>query len=290
MTLKGIRLFVLVLVALPMLAVSARADTVGIGAAAVYAVLGEAGVTNTGPSLIYGDVGGSAGTPSVGGVPPGIVVLPAVILTGSTTAFSNATTAYTTAQGLGGAINESGNTLGSLGTLPSLGPGVYQFTSSAYLNGLLILNAGDSNTASWTFQIGSTLTTASGSSIEVINAGGNGQFNGSITWATLSGATLGTTTNFLGTIISEAGDVIETGATIGCGRVISLDASVTLDTNTIVTPATCTVTGATGGTGGTIGPLPSAVIATPEPGTLLLLGMGIAGLLGLTQIRRFSRT
>jgi len=49
-------MLVLVLV-LPLLAVSAYADTPGIGDAGVYAVLGEAGVTNTGPSVIHGDVG-----------------------------------------------------------------------------------------------------------------------------------------------------------------------------------------------------------------------------------------
>ena len=48
-------------------AISAYADTVGIGTAAAVAILGEAGVANTGPSLIYGDVAGSTGTPAVKG-------------------------------------------------------------------------------------------------------------------------------------------------------------------------------------------------------------------------------
>ncbi len=39
------------------------ASTIDFGSADAYAVLGEAGVTNTGPSMIFGNVGGSIGTP-----------------------------------------------------------------------------------------------------------------------------------------------------------------------------------------------------------------------------------
>jgi type VI secretion system secreted protein VgrG len=203
------------------------------------------------------------------------------MLTGSVTAFNDATTAYTTAQGLGGAIDKSGTDLGGL----TLTPGVYKFTSSAQLTGTLLLDAQGSDTAQWTFQIGSTLTTASASTVEVINAGAPGAFTGGITWAVGSAATLGTTTRFLGTIISDGAspDAIQTGATIGCGRVISLVDSVTLDTNAIFTPLTgCNVTaGVGGGTGTGITPPPPI----PEPATLLLLGTGIAGLLGKARLR-----
>src|ERR1700719_4689634 len=122
---RGFTMLFLILI-LPLLAPSVYADTAGIGAAAVYGVLGEAGVTNTGPSVIHGDVGGSAGTPSVTGFPPGIVVPPNVTLTGSVTAFTNATTAYNIAQGLGGSsdagvVDLTGTDLGGL----TLAPGVY---------------------------------------------------------------------------------------------------------------------------------------------------------------------
>jgi hypothetical protein len=269
MKFRGFTMLFLVLI-LPLLAPTAYADTAFIGAAAVYGVLGEAGVTNTGPSVIHGDVGGSTGTPAVTGFPPGIVVLPSVKMTGSMTAFNNATTAYTTAQGLGGAIDKSGTDLGGL----TLTPGVYKFTSSAQLTGTLLLDAGGSNTAQWTFQIGSALTTASGSTVKVIDAGAPGAFTGGITWAVVSGATLYTTTRFLGTIISLSGDAINTGATIGCGRVISLDASVTLHTNVISTPLdSCNVTAGVGGGGTGTGITPPPPI--PEPATLLLVGCGM---------------
>ncbi len=69
--------------------------------------------------------------------------------------------------------------------------------------------------------------------VQIIDAGSSGTFTGSITWVVGSAATLGTTTMFQGTIISQAGTVLNTGATIGCGRAISLGGSVTLDDNTI---------------------------------------------------------
>jgi hypothetical protein len=286
MKFSGFTMLFLVLI-LPLLAVSAYADTTDIGTAAVYGVLGFAGVTNTGPSVIHGDVGGGAGSTAVIGFPPGMVVPPSVIMTGSVTAFTNAATAYNTAQDLGGSGDGgvtvlTGTDLGGL----TLKPGIYEFDSSAQLTGTLLLDAKGSNTAQWTFQIGSTLMTASASTVKVINAGAPGAFTGGITWAVGSAATLGTTTRFLGTIISNGAspDAIETGATIGCGRVISLVDSVTLDTNVIFTPLTgCNVTAGVGGGGTGTGITPPPPI--PEPATLLLLGTGIAGLLGKARMR-----
>lgn len=143
--------FVLVL---PLLAASARADTIGIGTAAPFAVLGEAGVTNTGAgTTLYGSVAGSSGTPAVTGlvatnvIAPGALILTGVANSGVGTPFGDATAAYTTAQGTGGAVLEGINTLGA-GGLTSLGPGVYNFSSATSLNGLLQLNAGGSNSAS----------------------------------------------------------------------------------------------------------------------------------------------
>jgi Ice-binding-like len=273
------RMFGLGLLILSVLALNAYADTINIGTAASYGVLGEAGVTNTGPSIIDGDVGGSSGTPSVTGFPPGMVLAPFSVVTGSVTNFNDATTAYNTAKGAGGAIDLSGDTLG-VGLQSELTAGVYSFSSTASLDGTLILNAGGDDNASWVFQIGSSLTTASASSVEVINAG-SGPFTGSITWAVTSGATLGTTTTFLGTIISLAQDTLNTGATIGCGRVIALDAEVTLDDNIVDTPPSvgCAVTG------GMVTPPPP--LSTPEGGsTLLYLGSLLVPIGALRAFRR----
>lgn len=234
--------------ALSLLAASAGAGTIDFGTADPFGVLGEAGVTNTGPSIIFGSVAGSTGTPAVTGFPPGIVVPPGTLYTvgvansGPGTPFGDATAAYNLAESMGAAPLTG--VLGSGGTIPELSPGVYSFSSTAQLTGTLLLNAEGSDDASWTFLIGSSLTTASASSVEIVNTGSAGEYTGSVTWAVDSAATLGTTTTFLGTIDAQAGVTLDTGATIGCGRAISLDASVTLDDNVIdAAPADCVVTG-----------------------------------------------
>ena len=290
-----LRNFVLVLVfVLPLLAASAYADTPGIGTAAPFAVLGEAGVTNTGPSTIYGSVAGSSGTPSVTGFTfstspgPGMVIAPGVGITtgvansGPGTPFGDATAAYIAAQAAPGAIFEGLSTLGA-GGLPSLNPGVYNFSSATSLNGVLMLNAQGSSSASWVFQIGSALTVNGGSTVEIVNAGALGAFTGSITWAVGSAATFsGAPSTFLGTIISNGAtpDTLTNGDTIACGRVISLNSQVTLINDTIAIP-NCTVTTTTsgGGTGtGVVIPPGGSVpppIPSPEPGTFGLLSSGL---------------
>ena len=255
---------------LSVLTLNANASIINLGTAASFAVLGEAGVTNTGPSSVFGSVAGSTGTPAVTGFPPGQVIGPGVLYlagvanAGPGTPFGDTTAAYNTAIGLS-AINEGTASLGAGGIL-SLGPGIYKFTSTTVLlNGLLQLDAMGSNSAEWVFQIPFALTTASASIVQVVNTGSAGPFDGSITWAVGSDAMLGTTTTFLGTIISNsAGDQLLTGTTLGCGRVISLTASVTLDTNVVQTG--CVV-----GPGGIVAGPPSI----PEPGTLALLLFGL---------------
>ena len=270
---------VIVVLVLSLLAGGARAGTISLGLAAQYAVLGEAGVTNTGSSTIKGSLAGSTGTYQVTGFPPGNVVLPGVLITtgvansGPGTPFGDASAAFDAAMGFGG-TNEGALNLGA-GGLSTLGPGVYAFTSATvFLNGLLTLNAGGSNDASWTFQIPFALTTASASSVQVVNAGSAGLFTGSITWAVGSAATLGTTTTFLGTIISGSGSVLQTGATIGCGRVVSLNGSVTLDTNIVdAFQSDCVVTG---------GPIVPPSSPVPEPGVFVALSSGLLAMIFLT--------
>jgi hypothetical protein len=258
---------------------SLRADVINIGTAGSFGVLGEAGVTNTGPSNIYGSVAGSTGTPAVTGFPPGTVIAPGVLYlagvanSGVGTPFGDALAAYNYAGGLA-SINEGTASLGA-GGLTSLTPGVYSFTSpTVLLSGLFQLDAGGSNTASWTFQIPFALTTSSASVVDIINTGNPGLFNGNITWVVGSSATLGTTSTFLGSIISQAGDVLNHAATVGCGRVISLNASVTLDQNTVSTPSDCTVQG--------------GAAATPEPGTVALLLCGLLAMVFVSKIYRLQ--
>jgi hypothetical protein len=118
----------------------------------------------------------------------------------------------------------TGQDLGGL----TLGPGVYCFNSSAELTGTLNLTGA----GPWIFQIGSTLTTASNSSV-LINGNGFSQTCApGVFWAVGSSATLGTGTQFQGVILALISDTVTTSANVS-GGVFALTGAVTLDTNTV---------------------------------------------------------
>jgi hypothetical protein len=101
------------------------------------------------------------------------------------------------------------------------------------LTGALVLNAlGDADSV-FIFQIGSTLTTASGSSVVVINEPPEGLCN--IYWQVGSSATLGTGTTFQGNILALQSITLNTGASL-YGRALARNAAVTMDNNRITVP------------------------------------------------------
>jgi type VI secretion system secreted protein VgrG len=146
----------------------------------------------------------------------------------------------------------------------TLNSGVYFFASSAQLTGTLTLE-GKPNSL-FVFQIGSTLTTASSSSVIFINSlTGKPMTDPNIFWQVGSSATLGTTTSFQGNILALTSITMDTGASIGCGGALARNGAVTLDSNVI---------------GGGCG---SSTTTVPEPGTLGLLGTGLAILAGAAR-------
>lgn len=212
------------------------ASAVNLGTARQFAVLGASTVTNTGPSIINGDLGVSPGL-AVVGFPPGIVN--GTIHEGDAVAAqgqADLTTAYNTAAGLPCDDNLTGQDLGGL-TLTS---GVYCFDDSAGLTGTLTLDAEGVEDAQFIFQIGSTLTTASASRVRTIN----GLQACNVFWQIGSSATLGTATSFVGTIMAHTSITVTTGATIR-GRALARNGAVTLDTNTI-TKRSCAATTTSG--------------------------------------------
>ena len=212
---------------------SASAQTApSLGSAQSFAVLGGSTVTNTGPSVIGGDLGLSPGS-AVTGFPPGVVVGGAIHAADATAlaAQNSLTTAYNSAAGQACTQDLTGQDLGG----KVLTPGVYCFSTSAQLTGSLTLNAQGNASAVFIFKIGSTLTTASGSSVVMSNSGS--QCN--VFWQVGTSATLGSTTSFAGNILALTSISMTTGANI-IGRALARNGAVTLDTNNI-TPSTCPV-------------------------------------------------
>lgn len=198
-----------------------------LGTAQSFAVLSATGVTNTGPTTISGgNLGVSPGTAATG-FPPGIVTPPGAIHMADAVALqaqSDITTAYNNLTGQPCTNDLTGQDLGG----KTLTPGVYCFSSSALLTGMLTLDTQGNAGAVFVFKTGSTLTTASNSSVRVINGGSVCN----AFWQIGSSATLGTGTTFVGNVLALASITLNTNATLS-GRAFARGGAVTLDSNSI---------------------------------------------------------
>jgi hypothetical protein len=255
---RGVRWLALSFLLLPLLALSAYADSINLGTAGSYAVLAGSTVTNTGSSVLTGNLGVWPGT-AVTGFPPGMVI-GGTIHAGDAAAAQaqgDLTTAYNAAMSLSPTATLTGKDLGNM----VLTPGVYFFASSAQLTGKLTLNNLGNPNAVFVFQIGSTLTTASGSSVVFTSS-----LDKNVFWQVGSSATLGTTTKFEGNILAFTSITLNNGASIGCGSALARNGAVTLNNNVIGG-------GCKGGS------------TVPEPGTMGLLGTGLAILAGAARQR-----
>jgi hypothetical protein len=189
-----------------------------------FAVLSGAGMTNTGPSWITGAIGASVA--GITGFPPGTAGPQHIGDSAYTTAETDLVGTYTRAAAEPTTTDYTGVNLGGL----TLGPGVYNQTTAPTLTGTLTLSGG----GVYIFKIGSTLVTASGSRVSLIN----GAQPCDIFWTVGSSATLNTSTAFVGNIMAVASIQMLTGATLN-GRALARTAAVTLDTNRIIQPAGC---------------------------------------------------
>jgi hypothetical protein len=246
------------------------AMNVDLGTAGNFAVLGGSAVTNTGPTVLNGDLGVWPGS-SITGFPPGLVNPLYATEDDNAVAMqaqSDLTTAYNFAAGEACGVNLSGQDLGGM----ILTPGVYCYTSAgpaAQLTGTLTLNDLGNPNAVFVFQIASTLTTATDSSV-VFSAGLQ---DDNVYWQVGSSATLGTGTTFQGNILANTSITFVTDATITCGSALASGGAVTLDTNTVSIDSS-------------VGCLMQAS-GTPEPGTAGLVSLG--GLLGVGLLSIRSR-
>ena len=252
---------------------SSHAQAPPVGTVGSFAVLGASTVTNTGATIL----GGTAANPghlgvspgsAITGFPPGILTGPGATIHSSDAVAIQAqidlTTAYNNLAGRPTTVNLTGQNLGGL----TLIPGVYNFSSSAQLTGILNLNGLGNPNSVFIFNIGSTLTTASASVVSLIN----GAQGGNVFWRVGSSATLGTTTSFAGDILAQASITLNTGAKITCGAAWARTGAVTLDTNTITL---CNLIGA-GGVPGTAGGA-GAIIGAAGGGAAVIGAAGGGG-------------
>lgn len=222
---------------IPLQKVYAVQSKVNLGTADRFAVLGGSTITNTGSSVIVGDIGLSPGS-AITGFPPGVlngsqyVANPVAVQ-----AKTDLITAYDDASGrtpVTTVPTELGGT--------TLKEGVYDSVSGTFgITGTLTLDAQGDSSAVFIFKTsslldpqGTTLITA-GSSRVVLT---NGAQACNVFWQVGSSATLGTNSIFIGNILALTSITLTTNASV-TGRVLARNGAVTLDSNAI-TVSTCT--------------------------------------------------
>jgi copper(I)-binding protein len=226
----------LLALAIPQMLSAAGPAPVNLGSTANFTILAGATITTTGGGTIIGNVGASPITgaaihltcPQVSGTiyavdaagPACAVVAPALL----TTAKGDLTIAYNDAAGRtpvpsGSFLNPQGGNIGGL----NLAPGLYKFTTTAYITGSDVTLTGGPDDV-WIFQCAQDLEVGSG--IHVILAGGAQAKN--VFWQVGTSATIGTFAVFNGTIIASQAITMNTSSTMN-GRALAFSAGVTFN-------------------------------------------------------------
>ncbi|MDH2425982.1 ice-binding family protein [Sphaerisporangium sp. TRM90804] len=201
---------------------------VDLGTAGDFAVLAGSTVTNTGATVVTGDLGLSPGT-AVTGFPPGTV-------TGTIHA-ADAAAAQAKADLVAAYDDAAARTPAT--TVPTqlggttLTPGLYDSAAGTFqITGNLTLDAQGDPGAVWIFQTASTLVTASAGTVTLVG----GAQSANVFWQVGSSATLGTGSSLAGNVLALTSITVTTGASVD-GRVLARDGAVTLDANTVTRPA-----------------------------------------------------
>lgn len=250
---------------------------VNLGTAAPFAVLANTQITNTGTTILTGDLGLYAGSsyPSTG-----------ITYIGSSITHIDDSVAIAAQTDLTYAITQAMSYAAS--PIPTaldgqtLVAGVYSSTSTAFtlsVGGVLTLNGNGDPSSVWIFQapdaIAGALSTTGGSVVLE-----NGADSCNVFWVTSAGdATIGTYTTFVGTIMAYSSVTLGTGTTLQ-GAALASTGEVTMDTNTI---STACVTSTTSSPTSPTSAFPTLKTAFPSAFTSMTAGGSVtdtASLLG----------
>lgn len=217
--------------------------TVNLGESGIYVILAKTAINNNSTSAITGDLGLSPAATSyvtgfsvtnatgyatsaqvIGKIYAADMATPTPI--NLTTAVNDMITAYNDAAGRP-SPDFTELATGNIGG-KTLTPGLYKWTNTVTVPSNMTISGGPNDV--WIFQIAGNLTVSS--AVNVTLAGGAQAKN--IFWQVAGQATLGTTAQFKGNILSMTGITLQTGAVI-TGRALAQTA-VVLDANTISNP------------------------------------------------------
>ncbi|WP_134738364.1 ice-binding family protein [Nocardioides sp. 503] len=203
------------------------ATAIELGDAESFAVLAASKIENVGGSVVSGNVGITG--VDFTGFPPGVINdgVPYVTTPEAAAAEVDFGLAYVAAAGAPADEDLTGTDLGGL----TLEPGVYEDTSTMQLTGELVLDGGANDV--WIFQAGSSLTTAPGARVTLVN----GARACNVFWQVTSSATLDSGNQFVGTILALASITVGSGSDVQ-GRLLA-GAAVSMNTNDITRPAPC---------------------------------------------------
>jgi hypothetical protein len=191
-----------------------------------YTVLASTTITSASSSIIKGNVGLYPGS-IITGFPSGSIIgVTDIATTPALNGQGVLTTLYNYLAGLACGTSLTGQDLGG----KTLAPGVYCFTSSASNSGVLTLDAQNSATAYWVFQVVSSIDFAGSSSIIIINS--PTPKTCSIYWQIGSSATISTLVSFKGTICALASISVSTNAEI-TGNLYASTGAITFQNNVV---------------------------------------------------------
>jgi Ice-binding-like/WxL domain surface cell wall-binding len=212
---------------------ASRADAatagVNLGTAGSYAALGGTSVTNTGLSVLSGNVGTSPAA-SIVGFPPGVI-------TGTFHAGDAAAAQARVDLGVGIADAASRTPIAQFaGDLNGLTftPGVYHSAAAMALTGTLTLDAQGDPTAVFIFQVDAALNTAAASQVSLVN----GASAANVYWEAAGAVGTGAASSFSGTIMTPAAITIGAGGSLN-GRALAYG-TVTLGDNVVTPPPVVT--------------------------------------------------